>query len=269
MMNYIIQLNTFENLCTGILPPKAQLIYYKLFKWSNRFGLGKPFRLSNSILMLETGITNINTFTLNRNILKQQGFIDFKPGRPGKQTEYVLLDLEKYTYNMLPQAELKTEPQTEPNTELQTEPTAELQAELQAEPPFIYSNTNIQSNKKQKKTKQINLSDSETGFDVFWQHYPRHEGKVKARESFLKAIKKGVTLDVLIDAIEKHKQSSQWQKDGGQYIPHPATWLNQQRWEDEMLPAGTNQPARQPYRKNDVAGGYQRMMEILGGSDED
>ena len=30
-----------------------------------------------------------------------------------------------------------------------------------------------------------------------------------------------------------------------------------------------DQPARQPYRKNDVAGGYQRMMEILGGSDED
>ena len=253
MMNYIIQLNTFENLCTGILPPKAQLIYYKLFKWSNRFGLGNPFRLSNSILMLETGITNINTFTLNRNILKQQGFIDFKPGRPGKQTEYVLLDLEKYTYNMLPQ----------------TEPTAELQAELQTEPPFIYSNTNIQSNKKQNKTKQINLSDSETGFDVFWEHYPRHEGKAKARESFIKALRKGVKLDELVAAIEKHKQSAQWQKDGGQYIPHPTTWLNQQRWEDEMLPAGTNQPARQPYRKNDVAGGYQRLMEILGGDEND
>ena len=245
MMNYIIQLNTFENLCTGILPPKAQLIYYKLFKWSNRFGLGKPFRLSNSVLMLETGISNINTFTLNRNILKQQGFIDFKPGKPGKQTEYVLYDLERYTYNLLPQTELQTEPH------------------------YIYSNTNIQSNKKTKETKQKNLSDFDTGFDSFWNHYPRHEGKAKARESFLKAIKKGVTLDVLIDAIEKHKQSAQWQKDGGQYIPHPATWLNQQRWEDEMLPAGTNQPARQPYRKNDVAGGYQRLMEILGGDEND
>jgi hypothetical protein len=261
MMNYIIQLNTFENLCTGILPPKAQLIYYKLFKWSNRFGLGKPFRLSNSILMLETGITNINTFTLNRNILKQQGFIDFKPGRPGKQTEYVLLDLEKYTYNMLPQ----TEPQTEPNTELQTEPTAELQAEPQAEPPFIYSNTNIQSNKKQNKTKQINLSDSETGFDVFWEHYPRHEGKVKARESFIKALRKGVKLDELVAAIEKHKQSAQWQKDGGQYIPHPATWLNQQRWEDEVLTGVPQQQNFQaPIRKNDAQAGYARAAQILG-----
>ena len=261
MMNYIIQLNTFENLCTGILPPKAQLIYYKLFKWSNRFGLGKPFRLSNSILMLETGITNINTFTLNRNILKQQGFIDFKPGRPGKQTEYVLLDLEKYTYNMLPQ----TEPQTELNTELQTEPTAEPQAELQTEPPFIYSNTNIQSNKKQIKTKQINLSDSETVFDVFWEHYPRHEGKAKARESFIKALRKGVKLDELVAAIEKHKQSAQWQKDGGQYIPHPATWLNQQRWEDEVLTGVPQQRNFQaPIRKNDAQAGYARAAQILG-----
>jgi hypothetical protein len=81
----------------------------------------------------------------------------------------------------------------------------------------------------------------------------------------LRAIKKGVTLEVLLDAIEKHKQSAQWQKDGGQYIPHPATWLNQQRWEDEILP-GTNQ--RGPIRKNDAASGYQKMMELLGGSDE-
>lgn len=32
----------------------------------------------------------------------------------------------------------------------------------------------------------------------------------------------------------------QWQRDGGQYIPHPATWLNQGRWKDEIEPtAGT------------------------------
>ena len=30
-----------------------------------------------------------------------------------------------------------------------------------------------------------------------------------------------------------------------------------------------DQPARQPYRKNDVAGGYQRLMEILGGDEND
>ena len=257
MMNYIVQLNTFENLCIGILPPKAQLIYYKLFKWSNRFGLGNPFRLSNSVLMLETGITNVKTFTNNRNLLKQYGFIDFKGATNKLATEYVLYDLTLWGNNMLPQTTPQIIPQTTPQTTPQNAP--------QTTPPYIHSNNNIQSNKN--KTKQKNMSDSDTGFDIFWEHYPRHEGKAKARESFLKVIKKGVALNVLIDAIEKHKQSQQWQKDGGQYIPHPATWLNQQRWEDEMLPGVA--PRSQPIRRNDAKAGYERAKQLLGITEED
>ena len=127
MLNYIHQLNKFEELCTGILPPKAQIIYYKLFKWSNRFGLGEPFLLSNSVLMLETGISNTHTFTLNRNILKQQGFIDFKPGNPGKKTEYILVDLTQHGNKPLvtncyqPTVSNKTAPQTALQTALQND----------------------------------------------------------------------------------------------------------------------------------------------------
>ena len=38
-------------------------------------------------------------------------------------------------------------------------------------------------------------------------------------------------VEVLIDAIKQQKETSQW-KSG--YIPHPATWLNQGRWEDDV-----------------------------------
>jgi hypothetical protein len=38
----------------------------------------------------------------------------------------------------------------------------------------------------------------------------------------------------MVKAIEVQKKSEQWQRDNGQYIPHPSTWLNQRRWEDEM-----------------------------------
>ena len=41
-------------------------------------------------------------------------------------------------------------------------------------------------------------------------------------------------LDVVLLAVEKQKKSKQWQADQGQYIPHPATWLNQGRWDDEL-----------------------------------
>ena len=99
MLNYIRQLNKFEELCTGVLPPKAQIIYYKLFKWSNRFGLGEPFHLSNKLLMSECEIVNEKTFIQNRNLLIQTGFIDFSAGKKGSPSTYVLLDLTKYTDN--------------------------------------------------------------------------------------------------------------------------------------------------------------------------
>ena len=237
MLNYITQLNTFENLCTGILPPKAQMIYYKLFKWSNRFGLGNPFRVANSILMLETGIKNVNTFTSNRNLLKQYGFIDFKPATNKLATEYILLDLTVWGNNTLPQ--------TAPQTALQTEP--------QTAPPYIYSINNIQSNKtKQNKTKK--------------EKAVRH--------------KFGQYQNVLLsdDELEKLKTEfpSDWQEriervseycasKGATYKNYLATIRN---WAKRDI-KNKDQPARQPYRKNDVAGGYQRLMEILGGDEND
>ena len=38
----------------------------------------------------------------------------------------------------------------------------------------------------------------------------------------------------MLSAIDTQKKSDQWKKDGGQFIPNPATWLNQRRWEDEV-----------------------------------
>jgi hypothetical protein len=38
----------------------------------------------------------------------------------------------------------------------------------------------------------------------------------------------------LLEAISRQKRSKQWLKDDGQYLPNPATWLNQCRWLDEL-----------------------------------
>lgn len=37
---------------------------------------------------------------------------------------------------------------------------------------------------------------------------------------------------VMMQALGRQKASADWQKDGGQYIPLPTTWLNGERWED-------------------------------------
>ena len=75
-------------------------------------------------------------------------------------------------------------------------------------------------------------------FEKFWSAYPRKEGKQKARAAFEKV---EVPIETLLEAIENQKRSAQWCKDNGQYIPHPATWLNGKRWEDQM-PMDTSIP---------------------------
>ena len=76
-------------------------------------------------------------------------------------------------------------------------------------------------------------NEVEQAFDVFWEAYPRKIGKPAA---LLKFRTKNCTpiLTTLLKAIDAHKKSQQWVKDGGEYIPHPATWLNQERWDDEI-----------------------------------
>jgi hypothetical protein len=69
---------------------------------------------------------------------------------------------------------------------------------------------------------------------VFWAAYPRKTSKDTARKAFNKINPDVELLQKIINAIEWQKQLPQWQKDNGQYIPYPATWLNGGRWKDEM-----------------------------------
>jgi len=73
--------------------------------------------------------------------------------------------------------------------------------------------------------------ENKEGFDLFWRAYPRRIGKGAAEQAFQRA---EVDVNVMIAALESHVSSEDWTKDGGAFIPHPATWLNQRRWEDEM-----------------------------------
>lgn len=73
----------------------------------------------------------------------------------------------------------------------------------------------------------------ETPFDIFWKAYPRKTGKGDARKKFAKALTK-TSFDNIMEALRRVKASAQWQKDDGQFVPYPATWLNQERWDDEV-----------------------------------
>lgn len=74
------------------------------------------------------------------------------------------------------------------------------------------------------------------GFDVFWQDYPKKIGKAVAEKSWRLLKPDEQTRALIAAGLDKAKASPQWTKDGGQFIPHAATWLNQRRWEDEYSP---------------------------------
>ena len=85
--------------------------------------------------------------------------------------------------------------------------------------------------KKESEFERENEKKGQTGFERFWQLYPRKEGKLKAKEAYIRC---GVEEDVLLGALVRQSRCQQWQREEGRYIPLPATWLNQRRWEDEQ-----------------------------------
>lgn len=76
-------------------------------------------------------------------------------------------------------------------------------------------------------------SPSGEAFGVFWDAYPKKVGKAAAEKAFTKAIKK-TTVDRMIAAIRYQSLTDQWSREGGKYIPYPSTWLNQERWNDDL-----------------------------------
>ena len=78
-------------------------------------------------------------------------------------------------------------------------------------------------------------------FETFWKAYPRKVGKGAAEKIFKKIHPSGEILRKMLDAIEAQSHSDQWKRDNGQYVPNPATWLNQTRWEDEVAAPSNNQ----------------------------
>ena len=76
---------------------------------------------------------------------------------------------------------------------------------------------------------------AQTEFDLFWEQYPKKKSKGQAKRTWDKLYKKNKlpSLEILISAIKNQRISVSWKKDGGQFMPYPATWLNAEAWKDE------------------------------------
>lgn len=94
---------------------------------------------------------------------------------------------------------------------------------------------NYKNNKNNdEKLEFIDLLKKYPKFNSFYEQYPKKiQGRV-ALKSWIKLNPNNTLLEVILKDIEKKKKSRQWQKDDGDFIQYPATYLNQRRWEDEL-----------------------------------
>lgn len=102
----------------------------------------------------------------------------------------------------------------------------------------IQSNPNPIQSESESESESNTRKALESAFDAFWAVYPKKTGKEAARKAFKKIPKSAHSL--LVPAVEAQKKSRQWMEENGRFIPNPATWLNQGRWEDEVQTSGVN-----------------------------
>ena len=109
------------------------------------------------------------------------------------------------------------------------------------------------------ETETLTETETETGkatgasapdFAAFWAAYPKKVGKQAAVKAFTRLARDRAltpeSLPGILAALDRQKRSRDWQKDGGQFIPHPATWLNGRRWEDEEGTAAARPAVHSP-----------------------
>jgi hypothetical protein len=90
----------------------------------------------------------------------------------------------------------------------------------------------IGKNNKTLTSTDINTDAEPVGFTSFYEVYPKKTAKPNAIKAFKAAKLKDGELDSILIDIETRKASDDWTKENGKYIPMPATYLNQRRWED-------------------------------------
>lgn len=80
-------------------------------------------------------------------------------------------------------------------------------------------------------------------FEKFWDLYPKKRSKGEAEKAWLSLRPDEQLTAKMLAAVERAKTLDDWKKEGGKYVPHPATWLRAKGWEDELLPASVAAPA--------------------------
>lgn len=80
-------------------------------------------------------------------------------------------------------------------------------------------------------------------FEIWWKEYPKKVAKQYALKAWNRIKPDKALFEKMLKALREQKQSEQWRKDNGKYIPNPATWLNGGYWDNEVQEEKPDVPA--------------------------
>ncbi|MEG1782266.1 MAG: DUF4373 domain-containing protein [Oscillospiraceae bacterium] len=95
-------------------------------------------------------------------------------------------------------------------------------------------NSYISKQSKVKESKGKESKAQESDFLAFWAAYPKKSNKAAAQRAFEEIGVGEELLKKILRAVEEQKNTPQWEKEEGRYIPYPANWLSGKRWQDEV-----------------------------------
>lgn len=114
--------------------------------------------------------------------------------------------------------------------------------------PLTENRTQVkkQVSQETRSTPSTPRGESDTLFERFWAAYPKKMGKQAARRAWDR-LSPGLDLcREMAAALARQKASRDWTREGGRYIPYPATWINGRRWEDEIADTPEDRPFIRP-----------------------
>ena len=121
-------------------------------------------------------------------------------------------------------------------------------SDSESSPPNLPNLPNLSDPKK-------TLVAFDSFFSDFWKKYPKKVNKQKAVAAWHKIKGDPDLAAKIMAAVDLQKQTRDWKKEGGRFIPHASSWLNGRRWEDDLATYGSKD---EPNRVIAIAGKYSK-----------
>ena len=210
------------------------IFYYKTAKWQKTNIIKATDKYTRACLKWST-----NKILKIKTILKENGLIDIIQRRSDGKIKGWYIQVN-YLINTKKRDELKIKVEESKNLNFQElEFSRTCNQETNALKEYIICLKKeidmLKNNNKENISNNKLLLIKERYFNEFWKLYPRKVEKKDCKEIFYKLnFNKEEEYEFIIIQLKRYKDTEDWNKENGKFIPYPKRWLSKRRWEDEF-----------------------------------